>query len=82
LIRLTEGADLLIQDCTYFDDEGFEGYRHASIKDVIKMLEEVRVKRVILTHISRRYKNPKELKNIIKDYPNLAVAEDFMRITI
>jgi len=82
LIRLTEGADLLIQDCTYFDDEGFEGYRHASIKDVIKMLEEVRVKRVILTHISRRYKNPKELKNIIKDYPNLAIAEDFMRITI
>ncbi len=82
LIRLTENTDLLIQDCTYFDNQNFEGYRHASLKDVIEMLKKVNVKQVILTHISRRYKDLYDLRKRIKDYPTLKVAEDFMKISI
>lgn len=82
LIRLTENADLLIQDCTYFDNGKFEEYKHASLRDIIEMLKRVNVKQVILTHISRRYKSLNDLRRQIKDYPTLRIAKDFMKITI
>jgi len=82
LIRLAKNADLLIQDCTYFDNEKFEEYKHASLKDVIEMLKKVNVKQVILTHISRRYKSLNDLRGQIKSYPILRIAEDFMKISI
>jgi ribonuclease Z len=82
LIRLTEDANLLIQDCTYFNDEKLKEYKHASVTDVIKMLKKVNIKQIILIHISRRYKNLDDLKKRIKDYPTLKIAEDFMKVTI
>ena len=82
LIRLVQDADLLIQDCTYFDSERKEEYGHASLEDVVKMVEISKVKRVILTHISRRYRDLEELRRKLKDYPTLTVAEDFMKVTI
>jgi len=82
LIGLSRNADLLIQDCTYFNFEDAGEYMHASLKDVIRMADKTNVKRVILTHISRRYKDPEELRRQIKDYPPLQIAEDFMKITL
>jgi len=82
LIKIAQDADILIQDCTYFDEGNFEEYGHASIKDVLKLLKKIKVKRVILTHISRRYKNLRNLKQKVKNYPNLEIARDFMKITI
>jgi len=82
LIKLAQNADLLIQDCTYFNSGEFEEYEHTSIKDLIEMVEKIKVKKVILTHISRRYRDPDQLKEKIKAYPNWRIAEDFMRITI
>ncbi len=82
LIRLVQEADLLIQDCTYFDSEKKEDYGHASLEDVVKMVEKAKVKRVILTHISRRYRDLEELRRKVRDYPTLTVAEDFMKVTI
>ena len=82
LIKLARDADLLIQDCTYFDLEDADEYMHASFKDVVEMVREANVKEVVLTHISRRYKNTKELKKQIQDLSNFKIAEDFMRITI
>jgi len=82
LIRLSQDADLLIQDCTYFNSKKSEEYMHASLEDVIKMANQIDVKRIILTHISRRYKNTEELRKKIRDYPTFQIAEDFMKITI
>ena len=82
LIRLAGDADLLIQDCTYFDSERKEKYGHASLEDVVKMVEKAGVKRVILTHISRRYRDLEKLRRRLRDYPTLTVAEDFMKVTI
>jgi len=82
LIKIAQNADLLIQDCTYFDEADFKEYEHASIGDIIKLLEKIKIKKVILTHISRRYKNSDGLKEKIKDFPNLEVAADFMRVTV
>jgi len=84
LIKLAQGADLLIQDCTYFNSKESKGYenKHATLKDIIEMLKQTKIKEVILTHISRRYKDPNELKEKIKDYPTLKIAKDFMRIKL
>jgi ribonuclease Z len=82
LIRLVQDADLLIQDCTYFDSEKKEKYGHASLEDVVKMVEKVGVKRAILTHISRRYRDLEKLRRKVRDYPTLTVAEDFMKVMI
>ena len=82
LMRLVQDADLLIQDCTYFDSEKSKEYGHASFEDIVKMVEISKVKRVILTHISRRYRDLEELRRKLKDYPTLTVAEDFMKVTI
>ena len=82
LIRLVQDADLLIQDCTYFDSEKSKEYGHASLEDVVKMIEISKVKRVILTHISRRYRDLEKLRRKLRDYPPLRIAEDFMKVTI
>lgn len=83
LAKLAKDADLLIQDCTYFDfSEEFKEYGHASLKDIIDMVKKTKIRKVILTHISRRYKSSTELKKQIKNYPSLTLAEDFMKVVI
>lgn len=82
LIKIAQNADLLIHDCTYFNGKNFEEYGHASIEDMVELLRKVRVGKVILTHISRRYKNSKKLKEKVKNYPNLEIAKDLMRVIV
>jgi len=48
----------------------------------MKIAKEAKVKQVILTHISRRYQSMQELKDIIKNYNNVKIAEDFMKVTL
>ena len=78
--KLAEGADLLVHDSTFF--EKMEGYRHASFMDVMKLAGHANVKNVVLTHISRRYQDVTALKDAIKDYPNVKVAKDFMKVVV
>ncbi|MCD6574954.1 ribonuclease Z [Candidatus Aerophobetes bacterium] len=82
LIEISQNADLLIQDCTYFDSQDFEDYGHASVGEVMKFLDKVKVARVILTHISRRYKDLRSLRKMVKNHPNLEIAKDFMRVVV
>ncbi len=83
LRKLAHGADLLIQDCTYFDspDPG-KNYQHAALPEIIEMASTEHIKKTILTHISRRYKTLGWLKDLIKNYPGFEVAEDFMEIEV
>lgn len=81
VIKLAENADLLIHDSTFFEDEK-DGKKHASVEDVMKIAEEANVKEIVLTHISRRYQDTDELKDKVKDRPNVKIAKDFMKITI
>ena len=83
LRKLARGADLLIQDCTYFDspDPG-KNHQHAALPEVIEMASTEHIKKTILTHISRRYKTLGWLKDLIKNYPGFEVAEDFMEICV
>ncbi len=81
VIKLAGNADLLIHDSTFFEDEK-DGKKHANVEDVLKIAEEANVKEIILTHISRRYQDTDELKDKVKDYPNVKIAKDFMKIII
>jgi ribonuclease Z len=83
LRELAKDADLLIQDCTYFADEGPERqYMHPSLPEVMDMVSSGKVKRTALTHISRKYPDAEELKKMVSGYPGVEVAEDFMRIEL
>lgn len=78
VIRLSEGADVLAHDSTFFEEIDA---KHANVDEVIKLADEAKVKQLILTHISRRYQL-EDLKEKIKDYPNVKLAKDLMKIVI
>lgn len=79
IIELANNADVLIHDSTYFEDME---RRHTTFKDVLKIAKEAGVKKVILTHISRRYSDIKALKEMVDKYPSVTLAKDFMKIVI
>ncbi len=80
LKNIASGADLLIQDCTYIDEK--KPHAHASLPEIISMIEEKGVKRTILTHLSRKTKDIEEFKKYIKGREGIEVAEDFMEIVV
>jgi len=85
LVRFAEGADLLIHDAT-FDDELWERARedgHSTPSQASETAKEARVKRLVLTHISARYKDHGLLlEQARKVFPHVDVAEDFMKIEL
>jgi ribonuclease Z len=83
LRNLARDADLLIQDCTYFEDLGPDKpHQHAALSEVIKMASNEQVKRTILTHISRKYQETGKLKDLVKERPGFEIADDFLTITV
>ncbi|MFH1797921.1 MAG: MBL fold metallo-hydrolase [Candidatus Omnitrophota bacterium] len=83
LEKLINGADLLIQDCTYFEDKPADKpYKHAAFPEIVEMVSGGNVKKIVLTHISRKYQDMKQLKKIIEKYPNFEIAEDFMKVEV
>ncbi len=83
LKKLINGADLLIQDCTYFEDKpARKPYKHAAFPEIVEMAKGAEVKKIILTHISRKYQDIKQLKKTIEKYPTFKIAEDFMEIAV
>jgi ribonuclease Z len=85
LARLAENADVLIHDCT-FDDELAERAMedgHSTPSQAAETAKNAEAKRLILTHISARYKTPSLLlKQAKKHFPKVEVAEDFMKIDL
>jgi len=85
LVRFAEDADLLIHDAT-FDDELWERARedgHSTPSQAAETAKEARVKRLVLTHISARYKDHSLLlEQARKVFPHVDVAEDFMKIEL
>jgi ribonuclease Z len=85
LVKLAENADLLIHDCTFDDElaERAEEDGHSTPSQAVKTAKKAKAKRLILTHISARYKTPDLLlKQARKGFSNVDVAEDFMKIDL
>jgi len=87
LLKLAKDADLLILDCTYFDS--VEERNHLSVEQAIELAERANIKRLILTHISRRYQDQKELESRVREILEktgleipVKVAKDFMKIVV
>ena len=79
VIKLSEDADLLAHDSTFFEE--IEA-KHANVDEVLKLAKEANVKQLVLTHISRRYQDIDEMKEKIKDHPHVKIAKDFMKVVL
>jgi len=85
LVRLAENADLLIHDATLDDELAEKAYEdgHSTPSQAAEIAKKAGVDRLVLTHISARYKSAEKLlEQAKKVFPNVFVAEDFMKIEI
>jgi ribonuclease Z len=79
------GANLLIHEATYAEKykEQAEERGHSTALQVAKMAKAAKVNMLVLTHISARYKDPKELLDEARSvFKNTAIAEDGMAIEL
>jgi ribonuclease Z len=85
LIKFAEGADLLIHESTFGDEltdkANIDG--HSTPSQAAEIARRSRVKKLVLTHISSRYLDSKELlKQARRVFKNTKIAEDLMEISI
>jgi ribonuclease Z len=84
VVKLSKGADLLIHDATFLEED--EGKAHADVKQAAQIAKKAGVKQLVLTHLSRRYSTKEDITRMEteakKIFPNSKVAEDFMRVKI
>jgi len=83
--RLAENADLLIHDATLDDGLADKAYEdgHSTPSQAAEIAKKANVERLVLTHISARYKSTEKLlEQAKKIFPNVLVAEDFMKIEV
>ena len=86
LVEAASGADLLICEATYGDDElasQAEKYGHCTFSQAAHMAEEACVKRLWLTHFSQIMENPEDcLPFAQKIFPEAVCGTDGMKITL
>lgn len=83
--KFAKGADLLVHEATYGNDRVKEAkaYGHSTASQAAKIAEEAQVKRLVLTHISPRYRDPKVLLEEAKSvFKRSRVAKDGMKVVI
>jgi len=84
-ISLAKNADLLIIEATFSEElqEKAIEAKHLTTKDAAEIAKKAEVKKLILTHFSKRYKEVKELeKEAKKIFKNTSAASDFLEITL
>jgi ribonuclease Z len=78
---ISKDADVLISDATF--EEERETRMHSGAKEAAMLAKRANVKKLILTHFSRRYVDVKPLvEEAKKIFPNVIAAEDFMKIKL
>ncbi len=82
---VAEDADLLICEASYSSaiEEKAENNKHLTAKQAALLASNSNSKKLILTHISQRYKTPGEVLEDARDvYENVEVAYDFMKVKL
>jgi ribonuclease Z len=85
IVPFVKNSDLLVCESCFGSEleEHAKEYKHLTAKQAGEIAKKAEVEKLILIHISQRYKNSKkilkEAKNIFK---NTRIAEDFDRITV
>jgi len=80
-VRLARNADILICEATYDAamQEKAKEYGHLTAKDAAMIAKKAKVKKLIITHFSQRYKDIKALEQEAKQvFSNTIAAHDFM----
>ncbi|MGZ9167043.1 MAG: MBL fold metallo-hydrolase, partial [Anaerolineales bacterium] len=79
LLEVSKAADGLVIESTYLDEEAemARQFSHLTARQAAELAVKAGVKKLILTHISRRYRGKDVLKEAQSIFPNTAVARDF-----
>ncbi len=79
LLQYAMGADTLVIESTYLDEEAAmaKQFSHMTAKGAADLALKAGVKKLILTHISRRYREKDVLAEAQSIFPNVSVARDF-----
>ncbi|MBL7170202.1 MAG: ribonuclease Z [Candidatus Aenigmarchaeota archaeon] len=82
IVKISKDADLLIHDGTFLEEDADEK-AHTNVKEAGRLAKKANVKQLILTHISRRYTDVKELEDQAREvFPSALVARDMMKIKL
>ena len=85
MVEFAKDADLLIHESTFEGIYGDKAYEmgHSTSVQAAEIAKKANVKRLILTHVSTRYKKSDILETEAKEiFENSTVAEDFMEIEV
>lgn len=79
LVEACRGADVLVIESTYLESEAemANQFAHLTAKMSAELALKAGVKKLILTHISRRYRGKDALAEAQAIFPNTVVARDF-----
>ena len=79
LVEICRDADALVIESTYLEEEAemARHFAHMTAFRAATLARQAGVKRLILTHISRRYREKEVLAEAQAIFPNLTVARDF-----
>lgn len=79
LLDVCQDADLLVIESTYLDEEEemARDFAHLTAKMAARLADQAKVKHLILTHISRRYREKDVLAEARQIFPGALVARDF-----
>ncbi len=79
LVKACKGADALVIEATYLEAEAdmAREFSHLTARQAAELAKEAGVHQLILTHLSRRYRERDVLAEAQAVFPNTAVARDF-----
>jgi len=79
LVPVVQGADTLVIESTYLEVEAdlAHEFGHLTASMAANLAREAGVKKLVLTHLSRRYREREVLEEAQKIFPNTSVARDF-----
>lgn len=85
IVELALDADLFICEGTFSNKlrEKTMEHGHMTVKQAARLAKKARVKKLVLTHFSQRYKDTSELLKEAKSvFKNVVMAKDFMEISV
>ena len=79
LLEVCQQADLLVIEATYLHEERemAHDFAHLTARQAAELAQEAGIKNLILTHISRRYRERDVLAEARSIFPRTEVARDF-----
>jgi len=84
LVEVLDGVDGMVIESTYLEEEAdmAKQFAHLTAKQAATFANRIGVKQLILTHLSRRYRDKDVLAEAQQVFPDVIVARDFDTFTI